>query len=123
MRKLVYTIIGIFLFIGCNESKTEKPVKYDFEALRDTLGLDTTCIFVEECSPLYTDDNPYGFSNTDIRVKTLFYSTHYNEMTESIDTVVFAVCRDNGILFWGRNEGSYYAKDLIEWTINNRDKI
>ena len=121
MRKVLLLYIAILL-IGClsNKESTPKVEEYDFEALRDTLGLDSSCVFVEECSPLYTSDAHY--SKPEERLKTLYYKIIDDETTDYIDTIVYAVFYDNNTLFWGRNYETYYAKDLIEWTINNRDK-
>ena len=119
MKKLVYSILGVFLLASCVDYSAEK---YDFAALKDSLGLDSADVFVEEVSPLYTDSNPNNLDSSK-RVKALFYNIVYNEYTEKIDTIIFVVLRDNDIVFWGRGEGSSYAKDLIEKTIKNRKNI
>ena len=62
-----------------------------------------------------------GF-NSNHRVKTLFYCVHQDEDTERLDTFLYGVTRDNTIIFWGSSGGAS-AKELIKWTINNREKI
>jgi hypothetical protein len=106
--------------VGCKQN-TSKTNAYDFEALRDSLNLDSSFVFVKECSPIYSDRNPYHLTGS--RVKTICYTVYYNNYTETTDTAVYAVLTDNSFVFWGKNEGNSYAKDLIEWTINNREKI
>lgn len=121
MKKILILLIAIAAFAGC--TKTAIPQgNYDFNALRDTLHLDSSCVFIETCSPLYSDNNPYGFDVTK-RVKTLFYSTYYNETSNKIDTTIYAVYRDNTIGLWGSSKDNVNIEDLINWTINNRDKI
>lgn len=120
MKNILIYCMSI-LFLGCNHNTSKTT--YDFEALRDTLNLKDNCIFVEECSPLYSDDNPYDLSEEQARVKTLFYQVIYDSIDGKTDTIIHAVLRNNQIIFWGRNEENSSARELIEWTINNRDKI
>lgn len=121
MKKLLILLItAIWLFVG-SCSTSPKEIEYNFEALRDTLNLDSSFVFVKECSPLYSDNNPYQFKGP--RVKTLCYTVYYNEQTETTDTAVYAVFTDNSFVFWGKSQKNYCVKDLIEWTINNREKI
>ncbi|MCR5140757.1 MAG: hypothetical protein K6B45_11430 [Bacteroidaceae bacterium] len=127
MKKVFVAFLFLTLLTGCRNStingSIESSSEYDFEALRDSLGLDSTCIFVKECSPLYKDNNPYDFDE-ETRIKTLFYTVFPpDEECEYFDTVVYAVRRDNSIIFWGRNDVASSAKRLIDWTINNREKI
>ena len=110
-------MVILFSIIACGKNSST----YNFEGLRDTLGIDSSYIFVKECSPLYSDKNPYKLTGP--RVKTLCYTVYYNRNTETTDTAVYAVLTDNSFVFWGKNEGNSHAKDLIEWTINNREKI
>lgn len=120
MKKLVVILIVMGALVGC-KLNTSKTNAYDFEALRDSLNLDSSFVFVKECSPLYSDNNPYQFKGP--RVKTLCYTVYYNEQTETTDTAVYAVLTDNSFVFWGKSQKNYHVKDLIEWTINNREKI
>lgn len=115
MNRLLIIITLILGFVSCNNTD-RKP--YDFDGLRDTLGLDSTAIFVEECSPYYSDDNPIGL-DSEKRVKTMFYSVLYDEFLGRMDTAVYVVYRDNDWIFWGDSKtGS--AKELIEHIIVNR---
>jgi hypothetical protein len=121
MKKIPMLLITAVWFSVGSCSISPKEAEYNFEALRDTLNLDFSFVFVKECSPLYSDNNPYQFKGP--RVKTLCYTVYYNEQTETMDTAVYAVLTDNSLVFWGKNEGNSHAKDLIEWTIKNREKV
>ena len=114
----------IILYYRMFKKQTSESVQgYDFELLRDGLGLPDDCIFVEECSPLYTDDNPYHL-NEATRTKAIFYRvfpSKYDYWDEP-DTVVCEVLRNNEIVFAGRNQMNASAKELIDWIINNREK-
>ncbi len=120
MKKLVTIIVVLLGLFGCSHSV---PTTYNFEALRDTLNLPDDCIFVEECSPLYSDDNPYNLPDENARLKTLYYYIDKDSSTQNTDTIIYAVLRDNQTVFWGRNLPNKSAKELIKWTISNRDKI
>lgn len=129
-KKIIAVAALLLLLLSCQNVNIQgtviQPVdtlEYDFEKLRDTLKIDTTCVFIKECSPLYSDDNPYGFED-ELRIKALFYAIFpaFDEK-EIPDTVVYAVRKNNSIIFWGRNDEGGSAKELIEWTINNREKI
>lgn len=123
--------MSVLLLMGChnradlnNNASQANSKDYDFELLRDTLKLNPECVFVKECSPLYSDNNPYGFDKNS-RIKTIFYQVfppRYDYWDEP-DTIIWAVKRNNNIIFWGRNEANSPASKLIEWTINNRTKI
>ena len=117
MKKLLLSLIILVASIGCRHNV---PV-YNFEALRDTLGLDSSSIFVEECSPLYNDSNPYNIEGP--RLKALFYNVVYNQQYQRIDTNVFGVMRDNNIVFWGSGDSVNTAENLIKQTIDNRVKF
>ena len=121
MKKYICIIVTFVILLGCTQHSSRKS--YDFNALRDSLNLKDDCIFIEECSPLYSDDNPNNLPDENARVKTIFYQVIVDSLDSKVDTVIHAVLRDNQIIFWGRNEVNGSAKELIEWTINNRDKI
>ena len=118
MKKLIVIIVVLLGLFGCSHSV---PTTYNFEALRDTLNLPDDCIFVEECSPLYSDNNPYNLPDQQVRVKTLYYYVVHND--HGLDTIIHAVFRNNQTVFWGKSSPKKSARELIEWTINNRDKI
>ena len=130
-KRIIFLFISVYLLTGCHNDTISKHTaslvnsqEYDFELLRDSLGLDSCCVFVKECSPLYMDSNPYGFDESS-RIKTIFYQVfppRYDYWDEP-DTIIWAVKRNNNIIFWGRNEANSPASKLIEWTINNRTKI
>lgn len=128
MKKILYLLMLLVVCIGCKNATINGTVidydDYDFEALRDSLGLDSTCVFVKECSPLYRDDNPYNF-NEETRTKALFYKVFPEprfDYWEEPDTVVWEVLRNNKIVFAGRNQMNATAKGLIDWVVNNREK-
>ena len=104
---LIFLIIFI---IGCNSSS--QLDSYNFEALKDTLHLDESCVFIEECSP-------NDMSDSDV-VKAIFISTYYNEMRERVDTAVYTVYKDNNFEFAGRTEDNGPARELIDWILKHR---
>jgi uncharacterized lipoprotein YajG len=118
MKKFIVIIVVLLGLVGCSHTPS---VSYDFKALKDSLNLASNCVFVEECSPLYSDDNPYNLPNQEVRVKTLYYYVVHND--QGLDTIIHAVFRNNQIVFWGKSSPKKSARELIEWTINNRDKI
>ena len=123
MKKLI-SLVTILFFFGCGQNTTPSILSdYNFEALKDTLCLNDNCVFIKECSPLYSDDNPYELPDQEVRVKTLFYRIVQDSDDNVSDTVVYAVLRNNQIIFWGKNEKKGSARELIEWTIKNREKI
>ena len=135
MKKILYLIFAfIFAFLGCNNKDIkviQKP--YDFEALRDTLNIDSSCIFVEECSPYYTDDNPYQRIPEE-RIKTMFYCIVQAEGIEEDgydtlywgnhgpDTILYVVLRNNDFQRYARTVNNDRIKETINHIINNREK-
>lgn len=125
MKKISILLMICCLFACDSLTKEPSQEQYNWEGLRDTLGIDTNCVFIKECSPHYTDDNPYGLQE-DCRTKTLFYFTYYNKETEQTDTALYQVLRNNTFIFSGSSEDNYSdrtIKTLIDWIIANRDKL
>ena len=129
MRKLLY-FIGLFILISCSCQKSAEPQEYDWEGLRDTLGLDSTAIFVKEVSPLYKDKYLYC-SDSGVMLKTMFYEVRYDEDDQRLDTILWWVTRENGIVYAASNrqhstvEHYSWSDDVwesIQWCIKNREK-
>lgn len=116
MKNLLLVIAAVLMLVSCGEKKVEE---YDFEALKDSLHIDKKEFYsIKEVSPDYSDNNPYRL-NSEERVKTLFWTIN----KDTKDTIIYAVLRDNSFVFWGKGDSASSAKELIEWTINNREKI
>ena len=118
--KKILPIIAILLIvnlIGCKQKVSNPPSKSKiitvdytvdsvsedslnayFEALRDTLGLDTSLHFVKEFSPFYEDGNPYGLTRAN-RVKALCWEVYYREGF-GMDTAMYYINYDNTLGFW-----------------------
>ncbi|MBR1379048.1 MAG: hypothetical protein IJ557_08005 [Bacteroidaceae bacterium] len=136
MKRFVYLLFVTVLLCGCtnNTALQEEPSadSYDWEGLRDTLGLGPDCIFVKEVSPLYKDKDSLGLHlPPSSRLKTMFYEVGWDEYDCRHDTILWWVMRDNSIVWAGRNrqhstvESWSWTDDmqeLIEWCINNREK-
>lgn len=129
MKKLLY-FIGLFILISCSCQKSAEPQEYDWEGLRDTLGLDSTAIFVKEVSPLYKDKYLYC-SDSGVMLKTMFYEVRYDEDDQRLDTILWWVTRENGIVYAASNrqhstvEHYSWSDDVwktIQWCIKNREK-
>ena len=132
MKKISILLMICCLF-ACN-SLTEEPSQeqYNWEGLRDTLGISLEMEFIKECSPYYTDNNPYNLDSAS-RLKTMCFKIYYNEYAEydensdqyigRWDTAVYVVTRNNSLIFWGKSTPNYPIADLITWTINNREKL
>ena len=122
MKKLLIVLIASIL-VGCGQGTTSKDsnnMEYDFEALRDSLHLDSSCVFVKEMSPLYEDDNPYDIDYHD-RLKTLYYKIISED--GQLDTIVFGIHRDNEITFQGRSLPNFSVQGMIDWMIKNREQF
>ena len=81
------------------DSVSDDSLDAYFEALRDTLGLDTSLHFVKEFSPFYRDGNPYGLTHAN-RVKALCWFAYYRD-DFGMDTAMYCINYDNTFGYWG----------------------
>ena len=136
MKKIIYWLGIILLICSCTNNTISHEVQsddcYDWEGLRDTLGLGPECVFVKEVSPLYKDKDSLGLHlPPSSRLKTMYYKVRWDEYDCRYDTILWWVMRDNGIVYAASNrhhetvESWFWTDDVqetIEWCINNREK-
>ena len=94
MKKLVlFGMLGLLCFVGCRKTTSSSN---GYEYLRDSLGLDSTCVFVP-----YENDIP--------GIKALFYIAEGEQ-----DTFHYAVQDNDSIFLWAivKGKGVHMVRDL-----------
>lgn len=99
MKKLIYVIVAVFAFCFLllpfitgqqgKEVRVEDNVEQNQEKIRDNLGLDSSCVFMQ-----YNGDEP--------GIKALFYIAEGKQ-----DTFHYAVTEEDSVFLWAVVSGKY----------------